>query len=865
MSQASASLRLLSAWSPSFLFRAEADSGVQTPQAAARQKGQEQQRGAATRLCEGDTPRRSALVSCLRSPSAGALLRGLREAERQRAVGDRRRAKDVGGCSQPTRGVYTPWLASGEREGETQVKTARGSRSSTVCLGLKTERKNRRLWAHRLVKNGQSRTRFSVSLCATSSCPSSASSSGPASSSSSASSSSWGVSSYLWGWASFPWNWGRQKTGGDAALEQALFAGVQTPERPRISLQLTRRKDQEDRGGDFLNVAAVGERPLRLGETVCAEKPLLIGCSEGVSAAAVFDLPAFFSKRREDPARPTDVGSCASDLRRPLSASPSGKSPRRQAQSSFFVPPFMDLLAAALLVRHKTTASPSASADPADLCSAQATQKALLSLFSLAASRVSPETLGGPGEGAEAAPEGRDTPQRQLAKELHAVLRPDFEESVEDLETLISLLHIASLPLPSDDAGSREEGLGDERPVDSQRPLETSAKSSMRVGFFPLLVGLSEEPSCRPNVVISFTEEARKSARSQDPRPSLSYVFTSDACPSSECLPLSAASLSSASSADGGGDETRRETEGETEVAQKGVRHTVAVRVSPSTSLESLYAPTFMREARRRRRQFGTVSRACRCERCTEAPELCRSFNCDSCAALSSSNAQSGVSGRPEVPPIVCPTGPSKSRALADTPMRCLRCGREPSVETKEKFEAAEKSLFMSLMTAAHVGTDARRRLPSTAFDALADAAVGSDTESRALIADTHFLRVRQFTEGLYRLLQQRSERQETGPQRGLPVRSDKPELLRRRCDSVIEATRSVVGPHPDEARLLECLALVTGEEEDFQRAYRRRQEFYRGDKAGQCGPPYKVWKERLLARLASTATAHAPRRGSDF
>ncbi|KEP65618.1 UNVERIFIED_CONTAM: hypothetical protein HHA_248130 [Hammondia hammondi] len=854
MSHASASLRLLSAWSPSFLFRAEADGGVQTPQAAARHEEQEQQRGAATRLCEGDTPPQSALFSCLRPPSACARLQGLREAERQRAVGDRRRVKVVGGCSQPTRGVCTPWLASGERERENQVKSARGSRSSAVSLGLKTERKIRRLWAHRLFKDGQSRMRFSVSLCATSSCPSSASSSCPLSSSSSASSSSSGVSSSLWGWASFPWNWGKQKTGGDAALEQALFAGVQTAERPRISLQLTRRKAQEDRGGEILNVAAVGECPLRLGETVCAEKPLLIGCSEGVSAAAVFDLPAFFSKRREAPARPSDLGSCSPDLRRPVAASASEKSPQKQTQSTFFVPPFMDLLAAALLVRHQATVSPSASADHAGFCSAQASQKALLPLFSLAASRLSPQTAGSAGEEAEAAAESRDTPQRQLAKQLHAVLRPEFEESVEDLETLISLLHIASLPLPSEDAECRQEGLGHERPGDSQRLSETPAKSSMRVGFFPLLVGLSEEPTCRPNVVVSFTEEAGKSPRSQDSRLSLSYVFTSDAPPISECLPLT-----SASCADGDG-----ETRGESGGAKKGVRHSVSVRVSPNTSLESLYAPTFMREARRRRRQFGAVSRACRCERCTEAPELCRSFNCDSCSSLSYSNAQSGVSVRPDVPPIVCPTGPSKSRALADTPMRCLRCGREPSVETKEKFEAAEKSLFMSLMTAAHVGIDARRRLPSTAFDALADAAVGTDTESRALIADTHFLRVRQFTEGLYRLLQQRSERQETGPKPGLPARSDKPELLRRRCDSVIEATRSVVGPHPDEARLLECLALVTGEEEDFQRAYRRRQEFYRGDSAGQCGPPYKVWKERLLARLASTATAHVPPRGSD-
>lgn len=47
----------------------------------------------------------------------------------------------------------------------------------------------------------------------------------------------------------------------------------------------------------------------------------------------------------------------------------------------------------------------------------------------------------------------------------------------------------------------------------------------------------------------------------------------------------------------------------------------------------------------------------------------------------------------------------------------------KPSVETRRRYEAAERSLFMALATASQVSPEARRRLPSGAFDALADAA----------------------------------------------------------------------------------------------------------------------------------------------
>ncbi|CBZ55986.1 conserved hypothetical protein [Neospora caninum Liverpool] len=636
---------------------------------------------------------------------------------------------------------------------------------------------------------------------------------------------------------------------------------------PRPARQLTRGVC-----GGLFGVEAVAEGTLGFGDAVCTEKPLLVGSSQGSFAAEVFDLRALLEQRQKPSSAALGLGSCPPELCRPFASSASSPdSATKGEQAAAFVPPFLDLLASALLAKQSATASRSSqSAAPVSTKEAQA----LLALVSHFASRASSETASSPGAAKAEEGEGADSPQRQLARQLQPFLLPQFQhESEEDIETLISLLRLAVLPLPSGDSESKRDGTASDCRA-LRRPSKTpSEPAPARVGFFPLLLVLSDEPTCCPNVVLAFSDEAKNPTANLE-QLNLAYVLLApDAPSSSDCHVPGASRPSSSPTASVDARTTGESTHvAETaagclgpDLSEAAVTRQLSLRVSQNSSLESLYAPTFMREARRRRRNLGAVSRACACKRCTRAPELCRSFNCQSCLssdAAAGKNANPSASFRPEMPPIVCPTSPSKTRALADTPMQCLRCGKEASEETKKRFEAAEQSLFMSLMTAAHVGADARRRLPSTAFDALADAAVGSDAESRALIADSHFLRVRQFTQGLYRLVQQAAERQTNrtaaGPTPGLLARSEKPELLRRRCDAVIQATRSVVGYHPDEARLLESLALVTGEEEDFQRAYRRRQAFYRGN-ARQCVPPYEVWKKRLLVSQASSSAAASP------
>ncbi|PFH38187.1 hypothetical protein BESB_005280 [Besnoitia besnoiti] len=719
--------------------------------------------------------------------------------------------------------------------------------------------------------------------------------------------------SYLWSFLPALWRGagGERKCECSKGLADALLAGVlsrDSKERITIHIQKNVQAASESQSsGGAVKVRAFAQGAFTMGDIVCAETPLLVGSSRGVHAAQVFDLEAFLGSPRASLAASAKaggallgLGSCPPELCKPLNPStepgsaaaaaagpaalsahrPARVAEPRAAASHAPVSPFLDLVAAALLAKHAAQArresaaqagrakngAPSAGCLHAAETAVAKAGNSLLCILSHFGTSAESAPNPPPADGLH--PDRKDCsgPQRELAKQLHPFLRPPFnkEVSVDELEAVISLLRLASLLLPPARSPSKDSNADQAQPcphapasaattqrqavamhtpeAGGQEPegsKDTASPEPVCAGFFPLLLAFAEEPTCRPNVLLSFTErQAEAHARSGTPRfPSLAYLVLSPTDPaSSSCCHGAAAAPAEAA----------------------GAPRQLPVRVSQITSLESLYAPTFMREAGRRRRNLGVSSiKPCACERCTSLPEACRSFNCQLChlARTEASSQKSDLASlNLAMPPIVCPTGPSKSRSLADTPMRCLRCGQEPSAETKQGYEAAEKGLFMALMTAAHVPSDKRRLLPPTALDALADAAVGSNAESRALIADTHFLRIRQFTQSLFQLAQERSQNRET-PSAGsanaaLPVRPEKPELLRRRCDAVIEATRAVVGPHPDEARFLEHLALATREEVDFQRAYSRRQDFC----AGSTGehlllPPYAIWKSRLLSQ----------------
>ncbi|PHJ23571.1 hypothetical protein CSUI_002586, partial [Cystoisospora suis] len=511
---------------------------------------------------------------------------------------------------------------------------------------------------------------------------------------------------------------------------------------------------------------------------------------------------------------------------------------------------------------------------------------------------------------------------------LHGALLPRFKErlSKNDLRSLFLLVHLGALPLPAVDDKSTERGLyvthpraplGDQErgksnpttgritPPASMATLAGSrAPSSVaRMGFFPLLLAFAGNPSCCPNTSVSILNT--------ESGPQVLYVLlkpvSSQLSDSSSGSPSEQGSCPSApADVKGGGahnaqwmESTGNEATTTVEPRSLG-EHTCTTTVSstpprllhmsPATSLETLYLPTYMRQAALKRRSFGMAASECACPRCTQLPDLCRAFNCLPCRSRASgtvlgrlpegkqeqagnreseahpgcvhqepasrpcapraaeADAASGLEASPATThtrrepegfqvnwetggggtdSIVYPTGPSRSLSLMETPMRCQVCGEEPSSETRRRYEAAERSLFIALATASQMAPEARRRLPSYAFDVLADAAVGSKAEDRSLIADTHFLRVRQFMQDLHYLAQCRQQ-QAVAAQSGpfATAEAGKPDLLRRRCETVIEATRAAIGPHPDEARLLERLAVVTGDEADFRRAFERHRVF---------------------------------------
>lgn len=251
---------------------------------------------------------------------------------------------------------------------------------------------------------------------------------------------------------------------------------------------------------------------------------------------------------------------------------------------------------------------------------------------------------------------------------LHGALLPPFKErlSKNDLHSLFLLVHLGALPLPAADDRSTEGDfyvthprvpLGDQArgksnsttggitPRSSMATLAGSrAPSSVaRTGFFPLLLAFAGNPSCCPNTSASFLHT--------ESGPQVLYVLlkpvspqlsdSNSGTPSEQGSPPAPADVKAAGADNG---EWMRSTGSEVTTAvdprspgehtcTTGVSSTLPrlLHISPATSLETLYLPTYMRQAALRRRSFGLAASECTCPRCTQLPDLCRAFYCLSC------------------------------------------------------------------------------------------------------------------------------------------------------------------------------------------------------------------------------------------
>lgn len=369
-------------------------------------------------------------------------------------------------------------------------------------------------------------------------------------------------------------------------------------------------------------------------------------------------------------------------------------------------------------------------------------------------------------------------PMVQGIDRLHGALLPRFKErlSKNDLCSIFSLVRLAALPLPEGDEDSTQQdsllahstspALRDPRArssaaegSDSRAGTATSAGSRSttsvaRMGFFPLLLAFAGSPTCCPNTFLSFlgADSGPRavyvllkplSYRSHESSPSpLSEELSSPCGPGHVEDGADHAWRQSAGSepAPGAGPNSSGEGAGSAEVYRRAPRR---LHISPATSLESLYLPTFMRQAAIKRRSLGMAASECSCPRCTQLPEFCRAFYCVSCRDQGSARMSGGLhkdkqeqseswkttparahlghvheeprlrpSGPPAIEPdppngreagspasdtrkaregfqvegvtdersadpVVCPSGPSKSLSLMDTPMHCQACGQE--------------------------------------------------------------------------------------------------------------------------------------------------------------------------------------------